>query len=147
MPPWRCLSAGHFAFASCTRFSPNTRWPAARPQTAHAVAHVDAVDAARALHRPMMHGKDYALALRERHDFRPRLHARPLLREHEFAAGEIFARPRQQKGNLQREHVLAVEILMQAIVVADAVGKQQRRRLQLSGLVTAREIGRVIAWK
>jgi len=23
------LSAGHFAFASCTRFSPNTRWPAA----------------------------------------------------------------------------------------------------------------------
>ena len=23
------MSAGHFALASCTRFSPNTRWPAA----------------------------------------------------------------------------------------------------------------------
>src|SRR6266705_6585409 len=29
MPSCRCLSAGHFALASCTRFSPNTRWPAA----------------------------------------------------------------------------------------------------------------------
>src|SRR6516225_1877718 len=27
MPPWRSLSCGHFALASCTRFSPNTRWP------------------------------------------------------------------------------------------------------------------------
>src|SRR5499427_5116120 len=111
------------------------------------MAHVDAVNAARALHRSMMHGEDHALALREWRDFCPRLHARALLREHEFAAGEIFARPRQQEGDLQREDVLAVEILMQAIVVADAVREQERRRLGLSGLVTAREIGRVIAWK
>src|SRR6478736_1045027 len=29
MSGWRALSAGHFALASCTRFSPNTRCPAA----------------------------------------------------------------------------------------------------------------------
>src|SRR5215472_17250593 len=111
------------------------------------MAHVDAVDAARALHRSMMHGEDHALALRERHDFGARLHARPLLREHEFAAGEILARPRQQKSDLQRKNVLAVEILMQAIVVAGTIREQQRRRLRLYGLVTTREKGRVIAWK
>src|SRR5262249_19672131 len=175
MPPWRCLRAGHLAFASCTRFSPNTRWPAAitgsiasaanvleiatrvteagsrrasaqareiyartlasggssvltsaflmrtgvhrarpaaqcprnslcvveddpermavpRAQSAHPVAHVDAVDAARALHRTVMHGKDNALALRERHHLGARLHARALLREHELAAAEVLAR-------------------------------------------------------
>ena len=29
MPACLASSGGHFAFASCTRFSPNTRWPAA----------------------------------------------------------------------------------------------------------------------
>ena len=29
MPGCACISAGHFALASCTRFSPNMRWPAA----------------------------------------------------------------------------------------------------------------------
>ena len=28
-PPWRARSGGHLALASCTRFSPKTRWPAA----------------------------------------------------------------------------------------------------------------------
>src|SRR5262249_36152181 len=111
------------------------------------MAHVDAIGAARALYRSMMHGEDHALALRERHDFRPRLHARPLLREHESAAGETCARPQKKKGTPQGKRVPAVEILMQAIVVAGAIREQERRRLRLSGLVTAREIGRVIAWK
>src|SRR5262249_60358114 len=39
------------------------------------------------------------------------------------------------------------EILMQTIVVADAVSQEKRRRLRLSGFVTTREIGRVIARK
>ena len=39
----------------------------------------------------------------------------------ELAAGEVFAGPRQQDGHLQREHVLAVKILVQAVVVAVAV--------------------------
>src|SRR5262249_32730096 len=91
------------------------RVAAAGSQAADAMAPVDAVRAAPALHGSMMHGDDPALAVRERHHFRPRLHPRPLLREHEFAAGEILARPRQQKSDLQRENVLAVEILMQAI--------------------------------
>src|SRR5262245_43424680 len=51
----------------------------ARAQAADAVAHGDAIDAARALHRPVMHRKDHALPLRKRHDLGARLHARPLL--------------------------------------------------------------------
>src|SRR5262249_7790610 len=111
------------------------------------MAHVDSVGAARALHRPMMHRENDAFALRERNDFRPRLHAGALLREQKSPAGEVFTRTRQQKGNLQRENVLPVEILMQTIVVADAVSQEKRRRLRLSGFATAREISRVLARK
>src|SRR5215470_18683936 len=116
------------------------RMAMAQAQAADAVAHVDAVGAARALHRPVMHGKDDALALAERDDLRARLHARPLLREDEFAAQEILARPRQQERNLQREDVLAVDVLMQAVVVAGSVLEQQWRRFPLPRLAAARKI-------
>src|SRR5262249_59046802 len=96
---------------------------------------------------PRMHGKIAACALGERTVCPPRLHAGSLLREHKSTAGEVFARTRQQKGNLQRENVLPVEILMQTIVVADAVSQEKRRRLRLSGFATAREISRVLARK
>ena len=94
-----------------------------------------------------MHGEDDALALHERNDFRPRLHARPLLREHEFTPGEIVARTRQQEGDLQRKNVLAVEVLVQTIIVTGLVGEEKRRRFRLSGFMTAHEIGRVIVRK
>src|SRR5439155_21961898 len=42
-----------------------------RAQPAHAMTHVDAVGAARASNRPVMHGKDHAFTLGERNDFRP----------------------------------------------------------------------------
>ena len=87
-------------------------------QATDPVAHVDAEAAARPPHRPMMHREDHALALRKRHDLGARLHARPLLRENEFASGEILARPRQQERDLQRKDEIAVEVLMQAIEIA-----------------------------
>ena len=43
--------------------------------------------------------------------------------------------------------MLAVEILMQAIVVARAVLQQQGRRLDLPGVMAAREIGAVVGRK
>ena len=105
---------------------------------AHAMAQVDpAENPRRALHRPMMHGKGHRVALTQRHHLGARLHARPLLGQHEFAAGEIAARFRQQDRDLQREHMLAIEVLMQAIVVAFAVLQQQRRRAGLPGGVAA----------
>src|SRR5919198_3697508 len=117
------------------------------PQSAHAVANVYAIEAARALSRAMMHGEDGPFALHERNDFRPRLHARPLLREHEFTPGEIVARTRQQEGDLQWKDVLAINVLVQAIVVAGLIGEEKRRRLRLAGLMTACEIGGVILRK
>src|SRR6266704_3682449 len=67
----------------------------AAAHAAHAVAHVDAVRTARALHG-----------------------------EQEFAAGEILARPREQERELQREGELAVEILVQAVEVAEPIFQQ-----------------------
>jgi len=40
------------------------------------------------------------------------------------AAGEVAARLRQQDRDLQRKHVFAIEILMQAVVVAGLVLQQ-----------------------
>src|ERR1700724_95897 len=111
--------------------------PGADP--AHAVAHVDPIGATGAAYRTMGDRKDHGFALRERHDLRTRLHARPLLGEHEVSAGEVGIRPRQQKRDLQRKDVLAVEILMQAVVVALAVLQQKGCRPGLSGMVTAIE--------
>jgi hypothetical protein len=111
---------------------------------AHAVAHVDPIGAARAIHRSMVDRKDHALALCQRHDLGARLHARPLLREHELPAGEVDLRPREQERELQREDMLAVDILMQAVVVARAVLQEERRRLGLSAGVAARQQLRVV---
>ena len=99
----------------------------ARSDPADAVTHINAIEAARPLHRPDMHGKGHGIALAKRRHFSPRLHARSLFGQHEFATGEIFVRLRQQDHHLQREDVLTVQILVQAIVIALGVAKQQRR--------------------
>src|ERR1700724_3331059 len=109
--------------------------PGADP--AHAVAHVDPIGATGAAYRTMVDRKDHSLALRERHDLRTRLHARPLLGQHEVSAGEVGIRAREQKRDLQRKDMLSVEILMQAVVVALTVLQEERRRLGLSGVVAA----------
>ena len=80
------------------------------------------------LHRPFVDGEDHRVALAERHDLAARLHARALLDQHELAAAEIALGIAQQHGRLQREHQLAVEVAVQAVVVARPVAQQQRRR-------------------
>src|ERR1700682_640552 len=100
---------------------------------ADAMTQVNPIEPARPLHWSKMHGKSHGIALGERHHFGARLHPRPLLGQHEFAAGEIPARFREQDRDLQREHMFAIEILMQAIVVTGAVLQQQRRRPALAG--------------
>lgn len=42
----------------------------AASNSAHTMAQVDAVDAARSLHGPAVHGEDHRVALHERHHFR-----------------------------------------------------------------------------
>src|SRR5689334_16274410 len=98
--------------------------PVAQP--ADAVAERDAVVAARAPMRPAVDREHDGVALAERNHLGARLHARPLLGEHELAAVEILSRRRQQDRELQRKDVVAIEILVQAIVVAGAVLQQER---------------------
>src|SRR5262245_31908070 len=97
--------------------------------------HGRAVIAARALHRPLIDGEDDGVALLERHDLAARLHARPLLDQHEFATRELAAWLAQEDGRLQREYQLAIEVAVQAIVVARSVVQQQRCRSLLATLM------------
>jgi hypothetical protein len=64
----------------------------ARTQATDAMTHIDAIDSPRAPYRPMMDSEYDSITLPERNDFRSRLHARPLFRQHEFASGKIAAR-------------------------------------------------------
>ena len=102
-----------------------------RSDAADAVPQVHAIHTARALHGPVVNRENNAIALTERHDHRPDLHARALLRHDEFAASEVLAGVRQQNSQLEREDMLAVEVLVQAVVIVDSILKQKRRRSAL----------------
>ena len=111
---------------------------------ADAVAERHPVRPARALRRPVAHGEDHAVALPEAHDLGARLHARPLLGQHELAAGKIPSGRGEQDRDLQRKPERAVDVLMQAIVVAGAIAQQERRRPRLAGGAALRAEGRVL---
>src|SRR6478752_6630574 len=106
----------------------------------HSMAKIDAVHAARAAHGPMMNCKDHCIALAQRNHLRPRLHPRPLLCEHELPAGKILAGLRQQDCDLQWEHMLPVEVLVQTVVVLGPVLEQQWRRPGLSRRMATRQV-------
>src|ERR1700734_2651809 len=106
---------------------------------AHAMAQIDAISPARSLHWPLAHCEDDAVALRERRDLRARLHARPLLGQHELATGEVAPGLGQEDRDLQRKEMLAVHVLVQAIVVAGAIAQQKGRRPLLTRLMAALE--------
>src|ERR1700760_3203152 len=101
------------------------------------MAHIDAIEAARPLYRPHMHSKSDGVALPERYNFGPRLHPRPLFGQDELATFEITTGFRQQNRDLQREHVLAIEVLMKAVIVTFAVLQQQRRRPRLARVMAS----------
>jgi len=60
-----------------------------RAYAAHAVPKVYPVHAASALDGTMVDREDYGVTLTQWDDFGPRLHARTLLRQHEFAPAEV----------------------------------------------------------
>src|SRR5690242_12650534 len=76
------------------------RMAAARPHSAHAMAEIDSINAARPGDRPMMNREHNSTSLAKRYDLRARLHAWPLLRHDEFPALEILARLGQQNRDL-----------------------------------------------
>src|SRR6185437_14029144 len=102
-------------------------------EAAHAVAKGDAVRTARPAHRAVTDRKNHGVALAERHYLDPRLPARALLDQDEGAAGEILLGRREQDGRLQRKDMLAIDVLVQAIIVAGVIAQQERRRIALAG--------------
>src|SRR5262245_30233568 len=91
--------------------------PQARADATDAMPEVDAVGALRALDRPVVNSEGHRVALLQRHDFGPALHARSLFRQYKLTAGKIPTRLRKQNGNLERERKVTVKVLMQAIEV------------------------------
>lgn len=97
--------------------------------------------------RALADGKDHGAALLERRDFGAGLLTRTLLGQHELAAGEVSPWRGKQDGDLQREDMLTVKVLVKTVEVAVTVTKQQRCRLGLARLVATRkefcEVGRI----
>jgi hypothetical protein len=89
-----------------------------------AVTEVHAIDAPGALDGTLMDREDDAIALAQWDDHGARLHAWPLLCQYELAASEVSFGFREKDCELKREDVFAVEILVQAIVIAGFVLKQ-----------------------
>jgi hypothetical protein len=102
---------------------------------ADAVADVDAIEAPGAFHRTIAGGENDRLALCGGDYLGFRLRAGLLLDEEEFAALPVAARLAQQEDHLQREGDFAVQILVEAVVAAGFVVKDERRRARLSGFV------------
>src|SRR5688572_1962287 len=113
--------------------------PVPRAYTAHPVSKIDAVHGTRPLHRPMVYREDHSVTLAQRDDLDSRLHARTLLGQNELAAREVLPWLREKERDLEREDVVTVEVLVQAVEVILAVLKQERRRTSLSCRVAARE--------
>src|SRR3546814_10711577 len=62
-----------------------------------------------------------------------------LLGQKELAAGEFLVGPVQKDRHLERKDMLAVQVLVEAVIVACAVAKEERRRSRLAGFVAAGE--------
>src|SRR5258705_12992392 len=119
--------------------------PIARAYTADPMAHIDPIGSARTVHGTRIDRENHAASLSKRNDFGARLHPGPLFGEDEFSPSEIAFRFGQQKGRLQRKYVLAIQVLVQAIVVTLRVLQKQGRWLGLAGRMTTREEFGVIA--
>ena len=61
-------------------------------ERAHAMAHLRTRIAALARHGAVAHGEEHGVALLRSEHQRSRLHARPLLRQHQLAAFEVVPR-------------------------------------------------------
>src|SRR5919112_268654 len=100
---------------------------------------VDPIRSAGALDRSVANRKDHPLAGPQRHHLGPRLEARALFGEDEFPSGEILPRAGEQDRHLEWKHVLAVDVLVQAVEVPRLIAEEQRRRAELSGRMAASE--------
>jgi hypothetical protein len=118
------------------------RWP-----PADAMAHLDLVIAARAPDGAAVDREHHTIALGQRQHGHARLHPGTLFGQHEFPAGEVGVRLRQQYGDLERKDFRAVKILMQAVVIARTVAQQKRGGPRLAPGMAMGEIVAMIGGK
>src|SRR3954447_19729659 len=104
--------------------------------SAHSVPQVHPIDSSASPHRTLTDGEHHSISLLERYYLGPRLHSGPLLSHHELPAVEVVAWPGEQNGHLQRKNVLAVDVLVQAVVIPSDVLQQERCGIPLPRRVT-----------
>src|SRR5882757_5175594 len=122
------------------------RMPRPTPHPADPMPHIHPIHSSHTLHRPMMNSKNYRIALAQENNLGARLHPRSLLGQNELTARKILAWLRQKNRNLQRKHVLAIQILVQAVVVTRSILEQQWSWASLAGFGTALQILGVLSW-
>ena len=69
----------------------------------------------------MVDSESHRIALAKWHHFRPGLHPRSLFRKDELSTGKVAHRFREQNRYLYGKYVLAIEILVQAVIVSLAI--------------------------
>src|SRR5258707_4087544 len=99
----------------CVVEDDSQREPRAAVHTADAMAHINAVVASRAFHRPIARRKNNCLPAIRCYHLRLGLRPGLLFDQDKLSAFPIAALLPQQNNHLQRKAHLAVEILMQAV--------------------------------
>ena len=102
---------------------------------ADAVAHGYSIDAASAALRAVVDGEDDDFALMELDDGDAGLHAGALFGEDELAAGEVARGFGEKEGYLEGKDEFAIEVLVEAVVIAGAVLQEQRSGACLASLM------------
>jgi len=104
---------------------------------ADTVPHIDTVDSASALDRPVVNCKDHRITLAQRNDLGSGLHSGSLFSEDKLAANKVAAWLGQENGDLEGKDVFAVEVLVKAVEIPLPVLQKQWRWAGLtSGVAT-----------
>lgn len=106
---------------------------------ADSMAHGYSIHTTGTVLRAMVDGEDDSLALMERDDRGPGLHARALFGEDELASSEVASRLAEEEGDLKREDELAIEVLMETVVVLLLVLEKQWSGASLASVVAELE--------
>src|SRR5262249_2452661 len=114
---------------------------------AYAVAELHLIVASHPLCRTTVDSEDGRVSLLKWQDHRAGLHAGALFRHHEFAAMEVYPWLVQHHRDLYRGDMLPLQDAMQAVVVLRYIPEEQRCRMGLAGLMTARKKRRVLGRK
>ena len=73
---------------------------------------------------PMVNRECHSVSFTKGNDFDLRLHARLLFRQYKFVTRELTSRLREQNRDLNRENILSIKVVVEAVEVAWSVLQQ-----------------------